>query len=103
MLGLAGTFLLIVRKARYAGISPMPKFNPLEYLNFPRWCVNWKNIRQMDKYIGSELDKRYSEYGADPENTRSWAVIDLVIQACTPQDRGPLSSQSGSRLPPICN
>ena len=39
----------------------------------------------MDKYIGSELDKRYSEYRADPESTRTKAVIDLVIQACIPQ------------------
>lgn len=35
----------------------------------------------MDNYIGMELDKRYKEYQADLGNTRSKAVIDLVLQA----------------------
>ena len=44
----------------------------------------------MDDYIGHELDKRYSEYTADPESTRTKAVIDLVIQAYTSQSKGHL-------------
>lgn len=60
--------------------------NPLEYLNLARRGVHWWNGRQMDKYIGDELDKRYNEYKADPESKRTKAVIDLVLQAYLPQD-----------------
>lgn len=55
--------------------------NPLEHLNFARWAVHWWNGRQMNDYIGKELDKRYDEYRADPESKRTKAVIDLVLQA----------------------
>lgn len=55
--------------------------NPLQYLNLARWAVHWWNGRQMDKYIGNELDKRYNEYKADPDSKRTKAVIDLVLQA----------------------
>ncbi|KAI4129286.1 MAG: hypothetical protein LQ338_002295 [Usnochroma carphineum] len=70
--------------------QPNAEVNPLEYLNFPRWYVHWRNGRRMNKYIGKELDKRYSENKADPENTRTKAVIDLVIQAYTSQDKANL-------------
>lgn len=40
----------------------------------------------MDQYIGKQLDKRYSEYKNDPDNTRSKPVIDLVLQAYLPKD-----------------
>ncbi|KAI4163185.1 MAG: hypothetical protein LQ342_003118 [Letrouitia transgressa] len=67
--------------------QPNAEVNPLEYLNFPRWYVHWRNGRQMDDCIGEELDKRYSEYRADPESTRTKAVIDLVIQAYISHDK----------------
>ena len=70
--------------------QPNAAVNPLEYLNFPRWYMHWKNGRQMDDYIGSELDKRYSEHRADPESRRTRAVIDLVVQAHTLQDKNHL-------------
>jgi cytochrome P450 len=35
----------------------------------------------MDAYISYELDRRYAEYKADPNNTRSKAVVDLILQA----------------------
>jgi cytochrome P450 len=40
----------------------------------------------MNDYIGKELDKRYNEYKADAANTRSKAVIDIVLQAYMPED-----------------
>jgi cytochrome P450 len=55
--------------------------NPLGFLNIARWYMHWCNGRQMDQYIGQELDKRYNEYRADTGNIRSKAVIDLVLQA----------------------
>lgn len=73
--------------------QPNAEINPFEYLNFARWYIHWRNGRQMDKYIGNELDKRYREYKADPANTRTKAVIDLVLQAYTSQDTKPLSEK----------
>lgn len=61
--------------------------NPLQYLNLARWAVHWWNGRQMDIYIGNELDKRYDEYKADPESKRTKAVIDLVLQAYLPGNK----------------
>lgn len=61
--------------------NPNAEVNPLSHLNFVRFFVHWKNGRQMDRYIGAELDKRYAEYQADPGSTKSKAVIDLVLQA----------------------
>lgn len=58
--------------------------NPLVYLNVIRRVVHWWNGRQMNRYIGNELDKRYDEYKADPENKRTKAIIDLVLQAYLP-------------------
>ena len=67
--------------------QPKAETNPFEYFNFPRRYMHWKNGRQMDTYTGSELNKRYNEYRADPENTRTKAVIDLVIQTYISQDK----------------
>ena len=60
--------------------------DPLQYLNLARRFMFWWNGRQMDRYIGKELDKRYSEYKADPESKRTKAVIDLVLQAYLPEN-----------------
>jgi cytochrome P450 len=73
--------------------QPNAEINPFEYLNFARWYIHWRNGRQMDRYIGNELDKRYREYKADPANPRTKAVIDLVLQAYTSQDTKPLSEK----------
>ena len=66
--------------------QPNAETNPFEYLNLARWYMHWWNGRQMDRYIGSESDKRYKEYRADPATTRSKAVIDLVLQAHINED-----------------
>ena len=60
--------------------------NPLEFLNVIRWFVHWRNGRQMDTYIGKELDKRYNEYKTGLNSERTKAVIDLVLQAYLPED-----------------
>ena len=70
--------------------QPNAEVNPLEYLNFVRWYIHWRNGRRMDNYIGKELDKRYNEYKADPTSTKTKAVIDLVIQAYVSQDKDDL-------------
>ena len=62
------------------------KVNPLEYLNFVRQYIQWRNGRRMDAYIGEELDKRYEDYKTDPDSTKTKAVIDLVIQAYVSHD-----------------
>jgi cytochrome P450 len=48
--------------------------------------MEWSNGRKMDRYISDELDRRYNEYKADSNDTRSKAVIDLILQAHIPQD-----------------
>jgi len=40
----------------------------------------------MDAYISHELDRRYAEYEADPNNARCKAVVDLILQAQTAPD-----------------
>ncbi len=55
--------------------------NPFTYVNVVRWVIQWLNARRMVSFIGKELDQRYSEYRADTANTRSKAVMDLVLQA----------------------
>ncbi len=65
--------------------QPGAEVNPLGFLNFARWYMHWWNGRQMDRYIAKELDKRYDEYKADPDNVRKKAVMDLVLQAYIPE------------------
>ena len=61
--------------------QPNAEANPLGHFNFVRWIVEWWNGRQMDKYIGSELDQRFSEYKTDTSDKRQKSIIDLVLQA----------------------
>src|ERR1700759_1191245 len=61
--------------------NPGADVNPFSHLNLVRFFVQWKNGRQMDQYIGAELDKRHAEYQAEPDSTKSKSVIDLVLQA----------------------
>lgn len=56
------------------------EINPLSHLNFVRTFVHWKNTRQMDAYIGAELDKRFEEYKADSKNTSSRSIVDLTLR-----------------------
>jgi cytochrome P450 len=60
--------------------------NPFGFLNIARFYMEWSNGRQMDKYVGKLLDEPYEDYKNVPENTRSKAVIDLVLQAYLPGD-----------------
>ena len=66
--------------------QPNAETNPFEYLNFARWYMHRWNSRQMNDYIGKELDKRYNEYRVDIVNTRSKSVIDIVLQAYMPKE-----------------
>jgi cytochrome P450 len=57
--------------------------NPFSYLNFVRWYVHWSNGRQMDRYVGDLLDKRYSEIqeaSSKGNGLKSKSVIDLILQ-----------------------
>ena len=60
--------------------------NPLEHLNLIRRFVHWRNGRQMDIYIGKELDKRYNEYKSGPNTENTKAVINLVLHAYLAND-----------------
>ena len=71
--------------------QPNAEANPLGHFNFVRRIIEWWNGRQMDRYIGSELDKRFSEYKTDLRDKRQKSVIDLVLQAYI--------SQSGEQMP----
>ncbi|KAL5377601.1 hypothetical protein DPSP01_009655 [Paraphaeosphaeria sporulosa] len=54
--------------------------NPFSHFNVVRSFVHWKNTRNMDRYIGAELDRKFQEYRTDPESALSKSVIDLVLQ-----------------------
>lgn len=71
--------------------QPNAAANPLGHFNFVRWIVEWWNGRQMDRYIGSELDKRFSEHQTKSSEKRPKSVIDLVLQAYV--------NQSGQQTP----
>ncbi|KAF2726543.1 sterigmatocystin biosynthesis P450 monooxygenase StcS [Polyplosphaeria fusca] len=60
--------------------NPNAEVNPFSHLNILRTFVHWKNTRQMDKYIGAELDKRFDEHRADSKSAASRSVIDLALQ-----------------------
>jgi cytochrome P450 len=60
--------------------NPNAEINPFSQLNFVRSFMHWKNGRQMDRYIGAELDRRYQAYRADPNSTTSKSVMDIVLQ-----------------------
>lgn len=46
-----------------------------------RAYTQWKNGRQIDQYIGAELNKRYKEHKMDPNSVRDISVINLVLQS----------------------
>lgn len=60
--------------------NPNAEVNPFSHFNFVRTFVHWKNGRQIDRYIGAALDKRYDEYKTDPNSSNSKSVVDLALQ-----------------------
>lgn len=60
--------------------NPNAEINPFSHFNFVRAFVHWKNRRQMDGYIGAELDRRFREYKSNSESNASKSVIDLALQ-----------------------
>jgi cytochrome P450 len=60
--------------------NPNAEVNPFNSFNFVRSFVHWKNGRQMDRYIGAELDKRYEEYKSDQNGSTSKSVVDLALR-----------------------
>jgi cytochrome P450 len=55
-----------------------------EWNLFIRWnparpFVQWYNNREMDRYIGQELDKRYAEWQADSSTSTSRSIIHLAL------------------------
>ena len=60
---------------------PNGDLNPLSLIHLPRFFMQWWNGRQMNEFIGKELDRRYEELMNDSYDKKSKAVIDLVLQA----------------------
>ncbi|KAI4174961.1 MAG: hypothetical protein LQ343_001988 [Gyalolechia ehrenbergii] len=66
--------------------QPNAEANPLGHFNFIRWTVEWWNGRQMDQYIGTEIDKRFADFkNAAADDKKQKSVIDLVLQAYVAQ------------------
>lgn len=66
------------------------ELNPLARWNPVRPVVEWYNSRQMNAYIGKELDKRYESYRvglAQEDIAPSKSVISLVLQGYLEQAR----------------
>ena len=66
------------------------ELNPLERWNPVRPVIEWLNSRQMNSYIGKELDQRYADYSANlalgnPPQSKS--VISLVLKDYLEQNR----------------
>lgn len=53
--------------------------------------MHWENGRQMDRYIGAEIDELYEGYKMNPGKTGE-SIMDLVLQ-------GYLSATSKDALP----
>ena len=68
--------------------QPNAEANPFGHVNFIRWMVEWWNGRQMDHYIGSELDKRFAAYVAGGSEQQKKSVMDLVLQAYLEEPKG---------------
>ena len=76
---------------------PNREINPLEFLNIPRYVVQWWNGRRMDEHIGAELDKRFQEYQENSVSSSSTSVIDLVLQAYMAESEGHKSNTRSSK------
>ncbi|PQE07815.1 cytochrome P450 protein [Rutstroemia sp. NJR-2017a WRK4] len=80
-LDLIGRTILNADLGAQKGYNQTAEFNPLEYINFVRSFIQWRNVRRMNQYIGKQLDKRHTEFREDSSGQRSKVVIDLVLQA----------------------
>ncbi|KAF4633640.1 hypothetical protein G7Y89_g4481 [Cudoniella acicularis] len=66
--------------------QPNGDINPLSLIHIPRFSMQWWNGRQMDQYVGSEIDRRFSEYCSNPNSDKkNKAIIDLLLQAYIPK------------------
>ncbi|KAJ8058265.1 hypothetical protein OCU04_012460 [Sclerotinia nivalis] len=61
--------------------EPAAAIDPFSRITVARWYMEWSNGRKMDAYISEELDRRYSEYKADSKDSRSKAIMELILQA----------------------
>jgi hypothetical protein len=59
--------------------EPSAAVDPFAAINVVRWYMEWSNGRKMDAYISAELDRRYAEYKADMNNTRSKAILSFRL------------------------
>ncbi|KAF2114036.1 sterigmatocystin biosynthesis P450 monooxygenase StcS [Lophiotrema nucula] len=55
--------------------------NPLSHINPVRFFIQWRNGRQMDRYIGAEIDKLYECYKSEKSKTPPESVMDLILQS----------------------
>ena len=60
---------------------PNREINPLQFLNLPRYIMQWLNGRNMDKYIAAELDKRFQDFRSGTADANSNSLIDLALEA----------------------
>ena len=79
---------------------PNREINPLEFLNLPRYVMQWWNGRKMDKYIGAELDKRFQDYQEKQIRPNSASVIDLVLKAYLAGSAGNPDDAKTNKLDP---
>ncbi|QSZ29098.1 hypothetical protein DSL72_003608 [Monilinia vaccinii-corymbosi] len=66
--------------------QPGEEVNPFGFFNIARRYMHWSNSRQMNRYLGQELDRKYEEYKENLGAPRSRSVIDLVLQAYLSED-----------------
>jgi cytochrome P450 len=62
-------------------LNTVVQITPFGSLDLLRRFIFWRNGRQMDRYIGAEIDKRYEHYKAASGTTALDSVMDLVLQA----------------------
>ena len=79
---------------------PNREINPLEFLNLPRYVMQWWNGRKMDKYIGAELEKRFQDYQEKRISSNSTSVIDLVLKAYLAESEENRDNARRSKLDP---
>jgi cytochrome P450 len=57
------------------------KVNPFKHWNPMRPLTEWRNGKTMDRYISTELDKRYEDWRTNEPSTRAKSVMDIAIAA----------------------
>lgn len=58
------------------------ELNPLQWLNFVRTLMEWRNGKMMDAYIEKEIEKRFKHYQQKTVNSSEQfeSIIDLTLQ-----------------------